>query len=332
MNPRLPRKPIPQPETAMRLAALILLSALPAHAQDLTLALPLDCTIGTDCFIEDYVDQDPAPGQQRDFACGFNARDDHRGTDIALLDFDAVASGTPVLAAAPGKVLRVRDGMADDRLMRGVTSQNACGNAVLIDHGGGWQTTYCHLRQGSVAVQSGAVVDTGTPLGMVGLSGQTNHPHLHLTVMKDGQTVDPFRPQAQGTCGETADTLWQDPPPYTRTGLVTAGFATEVPDFDAVRDGSARADRGAPDLPLVVYGYMAFAERGDILTLSAEGPDGMVFNHEILIKTSQNSAYQAFGKKPPAGGWTEGAYLGEALLTRKGQVIAHRFAHVDVLP
>jgi murein DD-endopeptidase MepM/ murein hydrolase activator NlpD len=119
------------------LLLLLLFGALPARGHDLQLALPLDCEIGRDCFIEDYVDHDPAPGRQRDFACGFNARDGHRGTDFALISFAAMERGVTVRAAAAGRVLRIRDAMPDDRLMRGVTEANACGNAVLIDHGDG---------------------------------------------------------------------------------------------------------------------------------------------------------------------------------------------------
>lgn len=319
----------------MRLSTLFLslMAALPAAAQDLSLALPLDCTIGADCFIEDYVDQDPDAGRQRDFACGYNARDSHRGTDFALLTFDAIETGVTVRAAAPGRVLRTRDSMPDDRKMRGVTNENACGNAVLIDHGEGWQTLYCHMRLGSVAVAPGDTVQSGTALGLVGLSGQTNHPHLHLTVTKDGSVIDPFRPNADpGTCGEPGDTLWQDPPAYVKTGLVTAGFSTRVPEFEAIRDGSARALHGAPDLPLVVYGLMGYAQKGDVLTLSAEGPAGEIFSHRILIQKTQGSAFQAYGKKAPPSGWPVGDYTGEALLTRQGTVIAHRFAHVDVKP
>ena len=320
----------------MRHAALILslITALPAHAEAPALAWPVDCRIGQDCFIEDYVDQDPEPGRQRDFACGYNARDDHRGTDIALLSFDALETGVTVRAAAAGSVLRVRDEMPDDRLMRGVTNQTACGNAVLIDHGEGWQTLYCHMRLGSVLVSPGDAVDAGTPLGFIGLSGQTNHPHLHITVTKDGAVVDPFRPDAApGTCGEPGETLWQNPPPYVKSGLVTAGFATGVPTFDAVRDGSARAAQAAPDQPLVVYGSLVYAQRGDMLTLSAEGPEGKIFRHAVMVEKTQNAAFQAYGTKAPEGGWpVVGEYLGEALLTRKGTVIAHRFAHIEVAP
>jgi hypothetical protein len=291
---------------------------------------PVDCTLGQTCFIEDYVDADPTKGRQGDFACGINSRDGHRGTDIALLSFDEIAEGVAVRASAPGRVLRIRDSMPDDRLMRGVTSQTACGNAVLVDHGEGWQTLYCHLRLGSVAVSVGQQVKAGDRLGMVGLSGQTNHPHLHLTVLKDGEVVDPFDPDPDQTCGPVQDTLWAETPDYYQTGLVTAGFSDHVPTLDDVRTGAARRDTGARDAPLVVYAHIGYGENGDVLEIEASGPDGQIFERSILIKDPQASVMRAFGKKAPPGGWSRGEYLGEATLLRDGRVIAHRFAHVTV--
>ncbi|WP_240484688.1 M23 family metallopeptidase [Pseudoponticoccus marisrubri] len=297
------------------------------------MAWPVDCTLGQDCFIEDYVDQDPEPGRQRDFACGYNARDGHKGTDIALLDFDAIAEGVAVTAAAPGLVLRTRDEMPDDRLMRGVTDQTACGNAVLVEHADGWRTLYCHLRLGSVAVAPGDIVRPGDRLGSIGLSGRTNHPHLHLQVSRDGALVDPFRPGAAlGTCGTAGDTLWQNPPGYVRTGLFTARFSNRVPGFDEVRAGTAPIDVADPMQPLVVYAIAQEAQTGDRLTLSGEGPEGRIFFHSLVLDAPQRSQLQAYGRKAPDGGWPPGDYLGRAMLTRDGQVIAHRFAHVTVTP
>ncbi|MCR9272536.1 MULTISPECIES: M23 family metallopeptidase [Mameliella] len=313
-------------------AALALISSVPpAGAEDFRLSVPLDCTLGETCFIEDYVDNDPTQGRHRDFACGINSRDGHKGTDFALLDFGAIGEGVTVLAAAPGVVKRTRDSMPDDRLMRGVTSENACGNAVLIDHGGGWQTLYCHLRLGSVSVAPGDLVQPGDPLGLVGLSGQTNHPHVHLTLLRDGQVVDPFRPEATGTCGDPGPSLWTEPPAYTRTGLVTAGFSDAVPTLQAVGDGSARRPTLGPDEAMVVYAHLGYAQPGDVLTLSAESPAGTdLFRRAITLDSDQASQMRAVGRKAPPSGWPAGEYLGRARLTRDGKVIAHRFAHVTV--
>ena len=61
------------------LALICSASAAPALADAPTLSLPIDCTLGTSCYIEDYVDLDPGPGQ-RDYMCAIKSRDGHRGT------------------------------------------------------------------------------------------------------------------------------------------------------------------------------------------------------------------------------------------------------------
>ncbi len=56
-----------------------------------------------------------------------------------------------------------------------------CGNGVVIAHAGGWETQYCHMAQGGLAVKPDQPVTTGQTLA-VGLSGLTEYPHLHFTV------------------------------------------------------------------------------------------------------------------------------------------------------
>lgn len=313
----------------MRLTAIFtLLSAAGPLAAEPFLAWPVACTLGQDCFVEDYTDHAPGPAVQ-DFACGLNSRDEHSGTDIALLDFGAVEEGVAILAAAAGTVLRVRDGMADDRLMRDVNSENACGNGLVIAHADGWSTQYCHLRQESVSVQPGDTVQAGDTIGMVGLSGETNHPHLHLTVWRDGEKVDPFAPDGE-TCGQSRATLWLDPPPYHDTLLRLAGFASAVPDYEALRTGTARLETARPGDPLVVFAEAGHARHGDILTFTATGPAGEIFRHTSVMKSPRVSQLPAFGRRAPADGWPEGEYLGQITLTRAGEVIANRWAHVTV--
>ncbi|MDX1781619.1 MAG: M23 family metallopeptidase [Thalassovita sp.] len=292
---------------------------------------PADCEQGRDCYIEDYVDHDPAQGAIRDFACGINTRDGHKGTDIALLSFDAIETGVIVRAAAFGRVERIRDAMPDDRLMRGVTPENACGNAVLMSHGDGWQTLYCHMKRGSVAVEPGDVLQPGDPIGQIGLSGQTNHPHLHFQVIKDGRIIDPFDPEPDESCGPAEETLWVVPAEYHLTGLMTAGFSNAIPSLDTVRSGAARLQAADAREPLVVYTLAGYARPGDVLTIWANGPDGReLFREQITLDDPQRAAMRAFGRKAPAGGWPAGEYIGESLLARDGRVIAHRFAHVTV--
>ena len=169
--------------------ALLAAGALPARA--LELDLPLACTPGRDCWIAHHVDHEPGPGL-RDHACGTLTYDGHDGVDFALPDLAAMEAGVPVLAAAAGIVRAVRDGEVDQRVEergREAVAGRECGNGVLLDHGAGWQTQYCHLRRGSVAVAPGDRVTAGTRLGLVGLSGLTSFPHLHFEVRRAGREI-----------------------------------------------------------------------------------------------------------------------------------------------
>lgn len=321
------------PRPWLALCGFLVSVAAPVAAEMPVLGLPIDCTLGTSCYVEDYVDTDPGSGQ-RDYACGLKSRDDHRGTDIVLLSFEAMEAGVNVLAAAPGRVAATRDGVQDVAITpdnRADIEGRECGNAVRIDHGSGWQTLYCHLKQDSIRVKQGDRVQAGDVLGLVGLSGLTNVPHVHLGVLKDGEIVDPFNPENRDTCGTaTGNGMWKEAPGYDRAGLFTAGFATAVPDFDAVKSGAARVRDTAPDQPLVLYGHAFYAKPGDALSLSATGPEGEIFRHDVILDNPQAQLFRAFGRRAPQDGWPEGAYRGYVHLTREGRVIAVRHADITV--
>jgi hypothetical protein len=316
------------------LAALSLTVAAPAAADPPALSLPIDCTLGTSCYIEDYVDARPGEGQ-RDYTCGLKSRDGHRGTDIVLFSFEDMARGVDVLAAAPGVVDATRDGMEDvpvSAQTREAIRGGECGNAVRIDHGQGWHTLYCHLQKGSLQVQNGARVEAGQVLARVGMSGLTNVPHVHLGVLKDGQVVDPFNPEAGETCGEPAgDGLWRDAPDYHRAGLFTAGFSADVPRFDAVKSGRARITSARRASNLVLYGHVFFAQPSDRLLFTISGPEGEVLRNEVTLDDPQAQLFRAMGRKAPKGRWPAGAYRGYVTLSRDGRVLALRHADIEVL-
>src|SRR4051812_14619690 len=129
----------------------------PALAQSPpVLGLPLDCTLGRDCFVQNYVDHDPTPGS-RDFTCGGRTYNAHNGTDFRLQDHLARQKGVAVLAAAGGTVDRLRDGEPDVSVRvsgQASVTNKECGNAVVINHPGGWSTQYCHMARGSIIVKA----------------------------------------------------------------------------------------------------------------------------------------------------------------------------------
>ncbi|SHI52207.1 M23 family metallopeptidase [Wenxinia saemankumensis] len=316
------------------LTAALLSLPMAAAAQDPALGWPVECTLGEDCFLQNYVDADPGPGAA-DFTCGPQSYEGHQGTDIALRSNAAMDAGVEVRAAAAGIVLGLRDGEPDSAQGRpGVpdVAGRECGNGVLIDHGNGWQTQYCHMASGSLVVREGQQVAAGDPLGRIGLSGNTEFPHLHLTVRRDGVVVDPFAPLAEGACGEAGEPLWLDPVGYDPGGLVSAGVATAVPDFVAVKDGTARDVPGRGE-PLVLWAQVHGGRTGDVLVLRVAGPDGEgLVDHSELLERDQARLFRAAGLRAPEGGWAPGRYEGTATLTRDGTELERRPIAFEIAP
>ncbi|MBV0912608.1 M23 family metallopeptidase [Anianabacter salinae] len=299
------------------LPLVLSLAALPA-AGEISFGLPLDCQLGETCFIQQYVDRDPGPGVA-DFACGAASYDGHKGTDFALPSVSAMAAGVTVRAAAPGTVKAVRDGMADTPGGHGGADLEGrdCGNGVVIDHSQGWESQYCHLAGGSVAVAKGAPVTEGMALGRVGMSGRTEFPHLHITFRKDGAVIDPFRPEST-SCGPPDGALWSGEIGYDPGGMIAAGFAPAIPDYGAIKAGTAAEDIARDAPALVLWAYFYRGQAGDVVTLRIDGPDGPFHRQAVAVDRTQSQAFRASGKRLRAP-LTPGVYSGTAVLERGGR-------------
>jgi hypothetical protein len=302
-----------------------------AHAQTggLPMAFPLDCTLGETCYIQQYKDRDPETGSVRDFGCGVLAKDGHSGTDFALPSLAAMVQGVAIRPVAPGTVRAVRDGMDDISSLAenapDITGRD-CGNGMQISHGGGWQTRYCHMKKGSVTVKSGDKVSLTTKLGEVGISGRASFPHLHLTVLKDGVEVDPFRPDPTETCSaDPDDGLWSAPLPYTPGGLISWGFHTAVPDYEIVKSGLESPKSLPSDTPaMVLWGFAFGAMENDVLSFEITGPTGNILDTQETLTKSQPFVYRATGKRTPPQGWPVGTYNGEITHMRGDTVLGSR--------
>ncbi|MBW6419073.1 M23 family metallopeptidase [Celeribacter sp. PS-C1] len=311
--------------------------AAPALARDPVLSPPINCTLGDTCYIQSYVDTDPGPGAA-DFTCGTLSYDGHKGTDFALPAVIDLWNGVDVLASAPGTVIGTRDGMEDFPQGRegapDITGKE-CGNGVVVDHGDGWVTQYCHMMKDSIAVQEGDRVSSATVLGQVGLSGLTQFPHVHLSVRHNDKTIDPFNPAGTVACGPDAilsGTLWDRDMVYQAGGLLDVGIDTTVPEYEAVKAGTAGAAAFTTQSPaLVVYGFAYGSRAGDVLRLSIFGPEGEVISQDAELDRSQAQLFRAIGKRNP-GTWPTGGYSATVQMLRDGTVIDQRETRFQIAP
>ena len=295
-----------------------------ASVEETKLGLPLVCQLGETCWVANYVDVDPTEAAH-DFRCKGRTYNGHDGTDFAIRDRGVMERGVTVVAAAPGTVRRVRDGV-EDRALTDETSKRAiagreCGNGVLVDHDGGWQTQYCHLRRGSIRVRAGETVERESPLGSVGLSGKTEFPHVHLTVRRNGEVIDPFTGRLQSAgCGGEEKPLWQADAhvAYEEVALYNAGFWDDQPDVEAIRSGRV-SDRPLPPTvtTLVLWVDVFGVQAGDRVRFRIIGPDGQaILDKEEPVDRTQARRFMFAGQRRRVDAWSSGSYSGQVTLTR----------------
>ncbi|MFP4125698.1 MAG: M23 family metallopeptidase [Alphaproteobacteria bacterium] len=292
---------------------------------------PVACRHGEDCWIVRHVDRDPGPGVL-DVACGRLSGDGHAGTDIALADLSVLARGVAVLAPAAGTVVGVRDGMPDiatDAAGAPPLDGRNCGNGVRLEHAGGWVSQLCHLRRGSILVRPGDRVAAGTAIGLVGLSGETSFPHLHVGFEHDGRPIDPMdgRVVEDGADCGAVEPLFAEPVRYVALPLVGAGMAPHAPaDADLLR-GWHRAEALPSHAPALVVWMHAYGTRaGDRIRLVLVGPDGEeVVDHRTTLDAGHARGTYYAGTERPEGGWPPGRYRGTVEWCRDDASVRRRF-------
>ena len=95
----------------------------------------------------------------------------HAGIDYAA------SSGTPIRAAADGKVLDVR-------------RDGGYGNVITLRHANRYDTVYAHMSRFG-KFKAGQTVKAGDIIGYVGSTGRSTGPHLHFELRVAGTPVDP---------------------------------------------------------------------------------------------------------------------------------------------
>lgn len=92
----------------------------------------------------------------------------------------AAPLGTPVVAAAEGKVIYIGENI------------EGYGNLVIIKHENDYMTAYAHLKD--VVVERGAKVKRGESIGTIGQSGNISQSQLHFSIRKGRKTINPEEP------------------------------------------------------------------------------------------------------------------------------------------
>ena len=320
--PAIPPPPNRPPSiTVMKLPRVLKPSPFP-------LDLPINCLPGKNCWIMNYVDID-ASGGKRDYQCGWRTYDVHKGTDILIRDLGVMRQGVPVLAAASGVVVGLRDGMEDVnfRKIGGIPGLKGkdCGNGVMLKHPGGWSTQYCHMRKGSVAVKKGDRVRARQPIGLVGFSGRSDRPHIHLAVRHNKKIVDPFVGLGRKEkCGYGEAPLWKrevlEILPYRRGAIYNIGFSTAPPKVEDVRAGEvptepiSRLSQG-----LVLWADILGGDVGDKVNIRIFGPAKQKFYDRTIDIRRRVAGLFRFGHiKRKGAPWPQGRYRGEVTLIHQG--------------
>ena len=316
------------------LALLVLVC--PAFADDgsrPSLSLPLNCVIGTDCWVQNLVDFDSSNGI-RDPYCGSASFNKHKGTDFRVRTTKDLSKEIPVLSMADGTVVALRNSMAEklvesDADLKFVENKE-CGNGVFIRHEGGWSSQICHLAKGSVRPKKGEKVKRGDVIGLMGLSGHTTFPHVHVTVRKGKTVIDPMTGLAQSdacspNAGLTEKSLWTQEVrarmPLQFTAILETGYSSSRPSTSRLLKG--KSGPVLADGPLIFYAKFINVRKGDRIDLTVKGPNGVfATSRGKPLDRAKATWTQYTGKKGavPAGS----AYSGSVTLFRNGKPLLKR--------
>ena len=145
--------------------------------------------------------------------------------------------GHEALAVADATVVKVVDGIPEQKpgvFPEGISPEEADGNSVILNIGGGNYALYAHFQPGSIRVKEGDRVERGDVLALVGNSGNSLAPHLHFHVM-DG----PLSLASNGL-------------PYVVDSFTVTGQSAGTEAFDKAEQEGTRLDVTPVDPPETV--------------------------------------------------------------------------------
>jgi len=229
----------------------LLLALNPAHGQNY--AFPTTQADYPHWYVTAYRD---AGGV--DWNCGGIFYSGHRGSDFGGGSFDGMDEGRDITAAADGEVIYTNDGEFDRCTTGDCYGGGGFGNYVKIRHADGKETAYAHMKQFSVGVTVGQLVQCGDYLGQMGSSGYSTGPHLHFQVYDiGGSTLDPF----DGPCDAGQPTNWVNQGAYDGLPELTCdGPAAVCTSVDRIGCGAVLDSRNDAPGSTDEHGYYGCSE------------------------------------------------------------------------
>ncbi|WP_155326470.1 urea transporter [Alkalilacustris brevis] len=227
---------------------------------------------------------------------GFDSRPSHRGPWKHALDFQRPPSGEnrerpslfgePVYSPAVGEVVEMRNNVADNPPGMANYGDN-WGNYLVLRTGAGNHVLLAHFMQGSIAVARRQWVDYTTYLGVVGNSGRSTVPHLHMQVQKSSEPGAPTQHFSLANYhtfgGENGDTRIWHAAGTPREGEIVEGARTNPAVYQLMTaSGPGRSiftvttkgevpDFAASNGSIIVEAHLT--EAGNLVYSSSEGSE-----------------------------------------------------------
>lgn len=291
-----------------------------------------------------FVDHNPAIGvdiyntkgpSNRDYYCGSRTYDNsggynHSGTDFGLWPFGwqkMDKNMVEVVAAAPGVIL-VKDDGNPDRSCNGA-AQSANWNAVYIQHEDGSVAWYGHLKRGSLTFKPiGSTVEAGEYLGIVGSSGYSTAPHLHLEIRSsDNQLIDPYGGMCNAQNG--FDSWWQYQEAYLTKQVNAVTFHRSLVNTD--NNCPPENEESPNELETIradntgfyIYVWGRNIELNERVTTTLFRPDGSQYSSVTYSSTFESGTFYTYAVRSiPA---TEALGTWQARVTFGGQTYTRTF-------
>lgn len=97
----------------------------------------------------------------------------------------AFHTGIDFRSSRGSKIYATADGVVKKSFYNG-----GHGNFILIEHGNGYSTSFSHMQK--IMVRTGAKVQRGQLIGLVGNTGRSTGPHLHYEITLDNKPINPY--------------------------------------------------------------------------------------------------------------------------------------------